>query len=487
MSEERPVFGPCSEKQRMVLQDDDTDVLITGGGAGSGKSWTSLVKALKFINDPAARIMIIRRSYPMLKLSGGMVDESKGIYKHFGGVFKVQPLTWIFPNGATIQFAALPDDLGEWQGLQATHILVDEIAEFSETEVLFLLSRLRSAKYKGHMSLMGTCNPSYTSFLYRWVKHSLDETTGIPRVGTEDSRRYMINVGGRAYWADSEEELWEKHGEPLGLVRGEPGGKGVTFLPLKVRFIPMTIYDNPVLLKNNPQYLANLLSQPRVNQLRYLHGSWTARAEGSGFFRREWVEIVDHPPAHVTKRVRSWDLAASVPSETSPDPDYTAGVKMSRDKLGYYYVEDVQRFRKLPDGVMKEIIATAYADGSDCLVTIPRDPGAGGKTANGFQLRTLAENGVTATSMTVSGHSSKINRFTPFCTLAESGHVRIVRGEWNEAWLSELEFFEGNRNNRDDQVDGTSDAFNTLCRSVSLPTFILPNLQQNSPLPPAIT
>lgn len=482
---ERPVYGPCSLKQQLILLDNSTDILLCGGGAGGGKSHTCLTKALEYIKDPAARVLIVRRTYPQLKISGGLWDESKKIYRHFNGVPKVQKLTWEFKNGATIQFAALPDDLSEWQGLQASHILVDESAEFTQEEILFLVSRLRAAEYKGHLNVTMTCNPSRDSFLYEWVKYSLDETTGIPVEGTENVIRYFINIAGTLYWSSiSKEDLWEKYGEPMGLIREHEDEKRINFLPMSFRFIPLTIYDNPILLKNNPQYLANLLSQPRVNQLRYLHGSWTARAEGSGFFRREWVTFVDHPPAIVHKRVRSWDFAASVPSETNPNPDWTAGVKMSRDKLGYYYIEDVNRFRKLSDGVIKEVIQTAVNDGlSDCLVTIPKDPGAGGKTANSFQLRTLAENGVTASSVVVSGHSGKISRFTPFCTLAESGYVRVVRGDWNEAWLTELEHFEGLRTQKDDQVDATSDAFNTISKTVVLPTIRLPNMEQNSPIP----
>lgn len=232
--ESRPVFGPCSAKQREVLLDDFTDILLTGGGAGSGKSFTCLTKALKYINDPAARVMIVRRSYPMLKLSGGLVDESKGIYSHFGGVLKVQALTWVFPNGATIQFAAIPDNLGEWQGLQATNILVDEAAEFTQEEILFLMSRLRSATYKGHLNMVMSCNPNRESFLFKWVEPFLDEATGIPRTGTEDSRKYFVNIGGKVYWGDSKESLWDsvKH---LGITK-EKG-----FLPLSFRFIPMTI------------------------------------------------------------------------------------------------------------------------------------------------------------------------------------------------------------------------------------------------------
>jgi predicted phage terminase large subunit-like protein len=226
------------------------------------------------------------------------------------------------------------------------------------------------------------------------------------------------------------------------------------------------------------------MSQPRVNQLRFLHGSWTAKPEGAGYFNRDWITFVDYPPVNPLNRVRSWDLAASVPSESNPNPDWTAGVKMSRDRWGTYCIEDCNRFRKLTDSVLKEIVKTAVHDGlDDTQVTIPRDPGAGGKTANASFIRTLAENGVAAKSVVVSGHTSKISKFLPFCAYAESGGVTMVRGDWNEQFLAELEDFIGDRNQKDDQVDGTSDAFNTLCKQVVLPTFAVPAMDQASPIP----
>jgi predicted phage terminase large subunit-like protein len=261
----------------------------------------------------------------------------------------------------------------------------------------------------------------------------------------------------------------------------------VTFQPKSFRFIPLTIYDNPVILKNNPAYLASLLSQKRVSQLRYLYGSWTARAEGSGFYRREWTPIVEphEVPRTGIARVRSWDMAASVVSETNRDPDWTAGVKLFRDKFGYYYVEHVNRFRKLSDGVLQELIKTGHADGlpPTCGVTIPKDPGAGGAAACRFFLSKLAENGIAAKAIPISGHTGKIARFLPFAAMCEAGMVRVVRGDWNEDFFTELEYFEGNRDQKDDQVDAVADAFNTLSKQVMLPTIAMPKMQMDSPVP----
>ena len=433
------------------------------------------MKALKYVQDPAARVLIVRESYPTLKLAGGLVDESKGIYPHFGAIFKIQPLEWVFPNGATIKFMALPDNLAQLQGLQASNILVDEAAGFTQESIFFLLSRLRSAKYKGHLNLVMTVNPDAQSFLMPWIDYCLDPETGIPKEGTEDITRWFVNLNGKVLWGNSVKELYEKYGAGYTL--------GMDFTPTSFRFIPLTVYDNPILLKQNPGYLANLLAQPRVNQQRFLHGSWTARPEGSSYFDRSWVEIVDHPPINPMASCRSWDLAASVPSEVNKDPDYTAGVKISRDKNGIYYVEDVVRFRKTPDLVLKEIAKVGKEDGPDIKVTIPVDPAASGKIAAMFNVRTLAENGVAVKTIKTSGHTTKVNSFLPFCSLAESGGIKIVRGDWNDDYLTELEFFTGGRKGHDDQVDATASSFNTLCKQIVMPTFSVPTLEQSSPIP----
>ena len=39
----RPVFGPASEKQRIVLQDNTTDVLLVGGGKLSASTLKTIL------------------------------------------------------------------------------------------------------------------------------------------------------------------------------------------------------------------------------------------------------------------------------------------------------------------------------------------------------------------------------------------------------------------------------------------------------------
>jgi predicted phage terminase large subunit-like protein len=477
--DEQVVLGPCSVKQREVLMDDDTSMLLVGGGAGGGKTYLALLKALKFCDDPAAKVLIVRLSYPAIKAIGGLVDESQYIYPQFGAEWRVQPLEWRFPNGAIIKFCAMPTNIKEVQGWQATNIIVDEGAEFQLADILALKERLRGARYKGKLSMTITCNPDRNSWLYPFVEYCLDEY-GVPKPNTEDITRWFIVRDGKVLWGDTVDALFEEHGH--GLNRDPAKGK-VTYRPTSFRFIPMDIYSNPVLLKNNPDYLANLLSGTRVSQLRFLHGSWTAVPEGASVFNRDWIKIVDHPPVNPAQKVRSWDVAHSVPSETYPNPDWTSGTLMSRTKFGTYCIEDVKRFRKLTDGVIKEIIEiSCNVDGRDIQVTFPKDNG-GGKAASMFFLRAFAEAGMSVRGVAISGHSSKMQRFLPFCTLAESGCVTMVRGDWNEAFLTELEYFDGTRNLKDDQVDSTADAFNTLAKQTTIPSFSVPDMSMPSPIP----
>jgi len=114
MEEKEIVYGPCSEKQRKVLTENTVDILIQGGSAGSGKSHLALLKALGDCQDPAARVLIVRLTYPQLMQPGGLIDSSKQLYRPFGAVWKAQQKEWQFKNGATITFKAMPDDLSEF-------------------------------------------------------------------------------------------------------------------------------------------------------------------------------------------------------------------------------------------------------------------------------------------------------------------------------------------------------------------------------------
>ena len=172
-----------------------------------------------------------------------------------------------------------------------------------------------------------------------------------------------------------------------------------------------------------------------------------------GMFKKKYFEIVDSVPEG-GREVRGWDLAATSKAQ-NPRAAYTTGVKA---KLvgGVLYIIDVVRFRKEPAQVEEMIYQCACADGKRVTQDIPQDPGASGKSQKmalarrleGFDVRFSPETG------------DKTNRAIPLSAKGELGLIKVLRGPWNEDFLSEITMFP--RGDYKDQVDGLSRAYSRL-------------------------
>lgn len=169
-----------------------------------------------------------------------------------------------------------------------------------------------------------------------------------------------------------------------------------------------------------------------------------------GMFKKAWFPIVRAVPAG-TKFVRGWDLAA-----TEGAGDWTAGVKIGRQRNGRFIIANVVRDRKSAAGVERLLVNTASQDGYTTEISLPQDPGQAGKQQASYYIGKLA--GYTAHATTESG--DKETRANPLSAQAEAGNVDILEGDWNDVFLDELCVFPNGEH--DDQVDGASRAFNTL-------------------------
>lgn len=178
-----------------------------------------------------------------------------------------------------------------------------------------------------------------------------------------------------------------------------------------------------------------------------------------GMFQRSWFEIVDAAPIEA-RRVRAWDFAATKPGATA-DPDYTATVRMSQDKNGIYYIESAFRMRDTAQKVEAAVRNSAIMDGKRCAIRIPQDPGQAGKAQSEYYVRILAGWVVQVERET----GEKTTRAGPLSSQAEAGNVKLVKGDWNEQFLAELEMFPNGLH--DDYVDSASGAFNALANMYS--------------------
>lgn len=195
---------------------------------------------------------------------------------------------------------------------------------------------------------------------------------------------------------------------------------------------------------------------------RVMGNSWYAlyqqrpTAPEGEFFQRSWFEIVGAAPADC-RWVRFWDKAGS------RDGDFTAGVLMGRSQDGIFYVTDLVRGQWLAMDREKIIRQTAELDQQrygHVAIWHEQEPGSGGKDSAAATTRNLA--GFAVHSERSSG--DKVIRAEPFAAQAGAGNVKLVRGAWNTGYLSELTSFPHGSN--DDQVDGSSGAFNKLAIAI---------------------
>lgn len=205
-------------------------------------------------------------------------------------------------------------------------------------------------------------------------------------------------------------------------------------------------------------------------------GQWeqTPNAKGGARFQRSWFEFVRASPVKA-KRCRGWDLAATEKKKKKDalaiGPAYTAGVRISRDAAGVFYIEDVVRAQLGPKKVKDLIKQTAELDAAlygDAAVAqdFPQDPGSSGKMVAGDIVTMLPQ--YPAFSSVETG--DKEARAEPMAAQAEAGNVKIVAYDadgklkpWVEPFLNEIELFPAGRYK--DQVDASSRAYGRLANA----------------------
>ncbi len=437
MNELRPQAG----KQEAFLK-SSADLAIYGGSAGSGKSFALLLEQLYDIGNGGFRSVIFRRTVPMIRQPGGLLDTSEQVFRLLGAKLNQSLLEWQFPSGANVKLAGmeLESDRFSWQGSQIALICFDEVQEFTEPQFWFLFSRNRSMS-GARTRIRATCNPDSDSWLRSFLAWWIDDATGLPIPERSGVLRWFVRDGDSLVWGDARAELVEQF--------------GADFEPKSATFIAARVTDNQILLKQDPAYVSNLKSLPLVERERLLNGNWNVRAAAGNYFRREWFQIVDSAPADIVARVRFWDRAASE-QRPGTDPDATVGLLLSKDSAGSYYVENVIKMFATPGAVTQAMVNTAHHDGRGTMVAFHQDPASAGKFEAEATSRAL--DGFDVRFNTATG--DKETRAKPVSAQCEAGNVRLVRAAWNDPFLRTLENFPVGKH--DDEIDAMSGAHAAL-------------------------
>lgn len=493
-------FKYCfSVPSTFFLMRQNDKVFITGN---SGKSYTSLMRIIRWLHDPNTAAYVFRKNATDMKGGGGLFEEAVNMFTTYNpkAEFTKSPMQIKMPHpsgdkrkhGATISFIGMDGGAGRQaiQGKQITCAMVDEATHLTLGDIEWIISRLRTqAKEKDGVtpvkpSIWLTCNPEPDCYIHEWLRdyYLYPKGTVIDGVLVEGRPipernghyRYYLKIGNDFVWSNDRDELYNTyhHMYPPDPITGEN-----TCKPVKFQFIGATCYDNPPLLKSDPTYINKLMNLGRIDKERLLFGSWEAREEAGGYFKRHWTPIVTGvDESEVKMRVRCWDLAGSVPTEANPYPDWTVGVLMAKLASGIYVVEHVERIQQRAGEVENYIMEVTRKDremyGGKYKAYLPQDLGAAGLTARHYYAKMFRDKGIPIYFSKVSTQSGKMKNFEPFAASSENGLVQVVKGDWNNAFFSELEAFDGTRsssNRKDDIVDATSLSFNVLTTGKELP------------------
>lgn len=413
------------------------DITIYGGAAGGGKSWLTLLRFAVHADRYAGFAgVIFRRTMPMVLAGGGLWEESKLIFTPFGAVPNSSLFQWRFRNSSMVQFRGLQHatDVLDYQGAQFAEIGFEELTHFLESQFWYLISRLRT-KCGMKARVLATCNPDADS----WVRNLIEwwiGSDGLVIPERDGKRRYFLRDGDTLVWGDSPDEVKDKCPH-------------LTARPFSLRFIRAMLSDNP---KGDPDYRAKLEALPKIEREKLLGGNWNARPVAGTFFKRSYFEIIDAWPGRIKRRVRAWDLAGTEPTPDNKDPDWTVGLRLAELDDTRWLIEHVERIRVSPGKVEDALKRIAKQDGIACKQLFWRDPAQAGKwQANHIVtvLKGFHVGFITATK-------NKETYAGPVSSLAEHGKILMVRGAWNEPFLSVLEGFPGP--GHDDDVDALSRA-----------------------------
>ena len=235
------------------------DEALYGGAAGGGKSDALVIEALRQVEIPHYKGLILRKTYPQLT---ELIDKSLRYYKaaYPTARYNDSKHTWTFPSGAKIIFGSMnhSKDKLNYQGQAYDFIGFDELTHFTYDEYIYLVSRNRPNGPGTRCYIRATANPGGVG--HGWVKE----------------RFVTAAEPGKTFWAE--------------VSYNDPDLGPVTKYRSRV-FIPAKVYDNKELLKNDPTYLARLASMPEAEKAALLDGNWDSY---SGQFFSEWRDDPEH-------------------------------------------------------------------------------------------------------------------------------------------------------------------------------------------------
>lgn len=286
---ERP-WTPLAGPQTLAYE-SLADVIGFGGAAGGGKTDLACGKAI----TQHQVVQIFRREGTELN---AIIDRLEGILGHRDGLGGKPPV-WRAPGGKCrlIEFCSVPNlgDERKFQGRAKDLLVIDEAANFLESQVRFLMGWVRTTDPEQRTQTLLTFNPP-TSADGRWVIQFFAPWLDPKWAGKRampGELRWAAVIDGKDVWVDDS--------RPFVLIDGKrvhdfdpadyEGAKATMIVrPQSRTFIPSRITDNPYLVGTN--YMATLQSLPEPLRSQMLNGDFMAGVKDDEWqvIPTRWVE-----------------------------------------------------------------------------------------------------------------------------------------------------------------------------------------------------
>lgn len=182
---------------------------------------------------------------------------------------------------------------------------------------------------------------------------------------------------------------------------------------------------------------------------------------GGNLFEMSAIKIhKDDSDFPKTKYFRVWDYAHTAKQMQKDDPDWTSGTLLAFTKIEeswHIWIKDVVHFRgKAPE---RDNLVRSVAEADGMGVGIAVENSVDSKDAVS-QLQTALRGRRNVIPLNI--NIDKIARAGYVEPIFEVGHVHIVRGDWNRAWLEEFTAFPSGKH--DDQVDNVTAGYQLCCK-----------------------
>ncbi len=255
-SDSQETWAPLPGPQTLAYK-STADVVGYGGAAGGGKSFLAVIKALQ----QHRKSLIMRREATQLV---GIIDQVRDLLGNTEG-FNGSEKIWRLSGGRQLEFGSVPNasDEARYQGRPHDLLVLDEAANFLESQVRFLMGWLRSTDPGQRCQALLTFNPPTTSE-GRWVLSFfapwLDPQH--PNPAAPGELRWFAMIDGKEIEVDGD-ALIEHNGESI--------------KPQSRTFIAARLRDNPYLARTG--YMAQLQALPEPLRSQMLYGDFQAGVE----------------------------------------------------------------------------------------------------------------------------------------------------------------------------------------------------------------